>query len=328
MGKADRGAVISVIIPVYNVEPYLSDCIDSILTQTYSELEVIIVDDGSTDNCPALCDEYAKKDARVRVIHKENGGLSDARNAGLAVCSGEYLTFVDGDDLLLPDAVEVLYELALEYDASLVIGGHVRFEGEPQRDTGSDCGEVIVMNSTEAMKDTLENGCASWARLYRAEVHKDLLFPKGEINEDEAIVLRLLEAVESVVKTERKVYLYRCRQSSITTSAFSIQKLAWYRHCKANLEWIRTHHPELTSYAAARYRSSITWSLTEIALSDGEYEEEVEELLYELHKERKVLYNAPFYTLKEKLLFIMLSFLPFQVYRILVYVMRKIYEKI
>lgn len=315
MGKADRGAVISVIIPVYNVEPYLSDCIDSILTQTYSELEVILVDDGSPDNCGAICDEYAKKDARVRVIHKENGGLSDARNAGLAVCSGEYLTFVDSDDLLLPDAVEVLYELALEYDASLVIGGHVRFEGEPQRDTGSDCGEVIVMNSTEAMKDTLENGCASWARLYRAEVHKDLLFPKGEINEDEAIVLRLLEAVESVVKTERKVYLYRCRHSSITTSAFSIQKLAWYRHCKANLEWIRTHHPELTSYAAARYRSSITWSLTEIALSDGEYEGEVEELLKELRKNKDVFLNTPFKYKTDSYRMQILLHLPFRLYK-------------
>ena len=99
---------ISVIVPVYKVEPYLRRCVDSILAQTYTNLEVILVDDGSPDDCPAICDEYARIDSRVKVIHKENGGLSDARNAGMAMMNGEYLMFVDSDDCLTADAVEVL----------------------------------------------------------------------------------------------------------------------------------------------------------------------------------------------------------------------------
>ncbi len=323
---------ISVIVPIYNVEAYLRKCVDSILAQTYKDLEVILVDDGSPDNCGAICDEYAKHDARVRVIHKVNGGLSDARNAGLDIVTGEYVAFVDSDDWIEPYMYEKLLDNLIHFNADMSVGGvsdDIEEEQGYRSVKVSDYGgSSFAEDNTEAMKRYFCGSWAAWDKLYKLALFDGIRYPVGEINEDEAIVLQLLERCRKVCYTDTVCYHYVRRRSSITTSAFSIQKLAWYRHCKANLEWIRTHHPELTSYAAARYRSSITWSLTEIALSDGEYEEEVEELLYELHKERKVLYNAPFYTLKEKLLFIMLSFLPFQVYRILVYVMRKIYEKI
>mgnify|MGYP002514978694 CR=1 FL=1 len=123
--------LISVIVPVYKVEQYLHQCVDSILNQTYRNLEVILVDDGSPDGCPAICNVYAEKDERVRVIHKVNGGLSDARNAGMAVMNGEYLSFVDSDDLLPVDAVETLLKIAVEEDADLVLGGYNRFEDMP-----------------------------------------------------------------------------------------------------------------------------------------------------------------------------------------------------
>lgn len=327
MGESDRKPVISVIVPVYKVEPYLHDCVDSILAQTYTELEIILVDDGSPDNCPAICDEYAKKDSRIKVIHKDNGGLSDARNAGLAVCSGEYLMFVDSDDLLFPNAVQVLYDFAFEYGAQLVIGGHVRFENESKVVAESISTKAEVMNTTEAMKYMFTNGCASWARLYRSSVHKNVLFPCGEINEDEAIVLSVLENCKRTVITEQVVYLYRLRSESITTSDFSIQKLDWYRHCKANLEWIRTHHPELTDCAAARYRSSILWSLTEMAMAEEDYGEKVENILSELRNERKILYSATFNTTKEKFLFIILCHVPFRFYRFFGCIVRRVYEK-
>ena len=115
--------MISVIVPVYKVEPYLHKCLDSILSQTYQNLEIILVDDGSPDRCGAICDEYAQKDPRVKVIHKENGGIATARNAGMRIAAGDYWMFVDSDDWLEADAISNLYQLLAEYNADLAIGG-------------------------------------------------------------------------------------------------------------------------------------------------------------------------------------------------------------
>ena len=217
--------LISVIVPVYKVETYLHQCVDSILNQTYRNLEVILVDDGSPDGCPAICDEYAAMDNRVKVIHKKNGGLSDARNAGMAISRGEFLNFVDSDDVLPVDALENMLRLVLIEQADIVIGNHVRFEEIPPEAEGLTY-DYQVMNRTEAMIDFFHNGCASWARLYRREIHEGLLFPVGEINEDEAIVLHLLDRCTRIVKSRRVVYFYRCRNESITTSSFSKRSLS------------------------------------------------------------------------------------------------------
>jgi len=318
MGEVDCKPLISVIVPVYKVEPYLHTCIDSILAQTYTNLEIILVDDGSPDNCPAICDEYAQKDARVKVIHKENGGLSDARNAGLDICTGEYLMFVDSDDLLTANAVESLYALAVKNCAQLVIGGYIRFENNPMLPNETNPPEIRIFSNTEAMGEMLRNGCASWARLYQTSVHKAKFFPKGEINEDEAVMLQVLEDCETAVMTNRVIYLYRCRPNSITTTTFSLKKLAWYRHCKANLEWIRAHHPELTALAAARYRGAVLWSLTEIALSNQPYKNEVKLLRSELCREKRLFEKIKFQYRTDYFRMLLLMYLPFGVYRILI----------
>ncbi len=263
--------LVSVIVPVYNVEPYLHRCIDSILTQTYQNLEVILVDDGSPDNCPAICDEYAKKDARVTVIHKMNGGLSDARNIGMTASHGEYLMFVDSDDWLEKNAVECLYQLLISNDAQIAIGGMRRIEDRTEKILYTDFNgtkNVVSMAREKAMKDFFQNGCAAWGRLYRRSVHTGIEFPVGEINEDEAIVLSLLDRCNTVVQTNEIIYNYRCRDESITTSSFTEKKLAWYRHCEQNLNRVKAHYPELEYYAADRLCGSIMWSLTEIALAE------------------------------------------------------------
>lgn len=273
--------LISVIVPVYKVEPYLRKCVDSILDQTYTNLEIILVDDGSPDNCGAICDEYAREDSRVRVIHKPNGGLSDARNAGLEISLGKYISFVDSDDLLPKDAMFTLCSIAEEKKADLVIGGHKRFEEEPCEEL--DWGAAIrCLTKMEAMEDFLRNGCASWARLYRREVHQSLMFPVGEINEDEAIVLRLLDACECIAMTNQVVYHYRCRPESITSTNFNAKKLAWAKHCRDNLAFIREKYPQLEQDALARYRASILWLMREIALQKEGYEEHWNNLRREL----------------------------------------------
>ncbi len=305
--------LISVIVPVYKVEPYLRKCVDSILNQTYRNLEVILVDDGSPDNCGAICDEYAAKDNRIKVIHKKNGGLSDARNAGLAVMNGEYLSFVDSDDLLPDDAVETMLTVAVAENADLVIGGHNRFEETP---VPSSDKEIFVKRwkPAEAMADMLRNGCASWARLYRRELHQSVLFPVGEINEDEAIVLPLLERCGTVAVTNAVVYHYRCRPESITTARFSVKKLDWYSHCKTNLEWIQQHHAELEPLAIDRLGSSIVFLLDEMAKA-GFPEGEISSLLLRDLRNGYRKYQKYYLAgAKSKVKMWLLSWLPYRVY--------------
>lgn len=315
--------LISVIVPVYKVETYLHQCVDSILNQTYRNLEVILVDDGSPDGCPAICDEYAAMDNRVKVIHKKNGGLSDARNAGMAVMNGEYLSFVDSDDLLPTDAIKTLYKIAVEENADMVIGGHNRFEDVPVESSGV---ETVVQRWTpvEAMADMLRNGCASWARLYRRELHQSILFPVGEINEDEAIVLPLLEKCKTIAVTNAVVYHYRCRPESITTSCFSEKKLDWYRHCTANLEWIRTHYSDLVPLAMDRLGSSIVYILDEMAKAGFHAQSISEMLLIDLRKDyheyQKYYLSGP----TAKLRMWLLNYFPYSVYCMLVSLKRRI----
>ena len=310
--------MVSIIVPIYNVQEYLPQCLDSILQQTYINLEIILVDDGSPDNCPAICDNYAKKDSRIRVIHKENGGLSDARNAGLSVMTGEYLMFVDSDDLLPKNAVSALYNLAVEYNSELVIGSHRKFVDITDLDDSIiKSNTVSYLSKKESICHMFQNGCASWGRLYRADVHQSITFPIGEINEDEAIVLKILDKCNSVIITDECVYHYRTRPESITTSSFSLKKLDWYRHCKANLEWIREHYPELEEYAAIRYRSSIMYSLNELALFDPLQETYVNELMTDLKSNRKLFKILPS-SRSEKLRAFLLTSFPFGVYRFIV----------
>lgn len=308
--------LISVIVPVYKVEPYLRKCVDSILAQTYRNLEVILVDDGSPDGCPAICDEYAVKDSRVKVIHKDNGGLSDARNAGMDVASGDYLMFVDSDDWIEENSIEALLSAAQKYDAQITIGGTRRVEDGTfkvlKSDEIGDSSEIVI-TGTQAMKSFFENGCAAWGRLYRRETHDGIKFPVGEINEDEAIVLALLDRCHTVVQISSVIYNYRCRPESITTSTFTEKKLAWYRHCVDNLEWIRIHHPELEPLAAKRLCGSLMWSLREIALSGKDFAIQKDMLLKDI-REHYDYYRSLGLSKTEKARLLALRWLPFGLY--------------
>ncbi len=263
--------LISVIVPIYKVEKFLGECVESILTQTYTNLEIILVDDGSPDNCGSICDEYAQKDSRIKVIHKQNGGLSDARNAGLIVFKGEYLVFVDSDDFMPKDSIEYMYNLAIKNDADLVIGGSEKFDentGKIIWSTYNGAENVQVFDKAEAMKDFFINGCASWARLYKRKVHNNVFFPVGEINEDEAIVLTILENCEKIVKSNYVVYNYRYRENSITSVDFNKNKLAWYEHCENNLKYIELNYPALTDVAKSRCFVSVLYFLEVLSQCD------------------------------------------------------------
>lgn len=317
-------SLISVIVPIYKVEKYLRKCIELILSQTYTNLEIILVDDGSPDKCGEICDEYEKKDSRIKVIHKKNGGLSDARNAGLDIMAGNYVAFVDSDDWIEPQMYEHLLAKLHYFHADISIGG-VSCDLD---DNGIINTEKIVSydsapfseGNVETMHRFFTTSWAAWDKLYKADLFRDIRYPVGEINEDEAIVLQLLSKCTRVCYTNEVFYHYMRRPSSgsITAANFSVKKLAWQAHCRDNLEFVQAHYPSLVSDAAARYRGSLLWSLTEIALSDEDYTGETQALLSALQSQKKLFCAAPFSYRQDRLRMWLLLHVPFSVYRAII----------
>ena len=218
---------ISVVLPIYNVEKYLEKCMESIFNQTYKNLEILLVDDGSLDGCPALCDAYAKKDKRVRVVHKKNGGISDARNAGVAESSGQYIAFVDPDDYVESDYIEYLYSLIKKYNCKMSLCQHtVKFEGGREICygkngddllTSKDCIERMLYN------DVIDTSC--WAKLFSADLAKKFLYPKGKLFEDIGTVYKFFIESEQIACGWQSKYFYMMRPKSIVHCNFNPHKL-------------------------------------------------------------------------------------------------------
>lgn len=201
--------LVSVIVPIYRVETYLALCVGSILTQTYTNLDIILVDDGSPDQCPAMCDAYAQQDSRVRVVHKENGGLSDARNVGIANALGEYVTFVDGDDILASEAIETMVNLAVAERADIV---KICLERKyPEQPLVSTAGEYEIINGIEALsriytgKPQIISACG---KLFRTTLFREIQFPVGRFYEDEYTIPKLYHLAKRVLLSESVLYFY------------------------------------------------------------------------------------------------------------------------
>lgn len=209
---------ISVIIPVYNAEKYLDRCMDSVLKQTYTNLEIFLVDDGATDNSGKMCDEYAKKDNRIKVIHKKNGGLSDARNAALAEVTGEYIGFVDSDDYIADDMFETLYNLVKKYNAEISVAAYYEIRKGKIIDV-QDSGQLNLYSREEAIIELLRDTkiqSYAWNKLYKRELFENIKYPKGKHFEDIATTILLFEKANKVVRLEKPVYYYVRRDDSIT----------------------------------------------------------------------------------------------------------------
>lgn len=255
---------VSVIVPIYKVEPYLRRAVDSIINQSYSNLEIILVDDGSPDGCGKICDEYGVKDPRVKVVHKENGGLSDARNAGLDAAGGEYIAFVDSDDYIAGDYVETLLDVleknqgdvamcsyavtsSPEYDGSIFEAKH---DADKERKTGQEksgsrkkCsgneesyrdGAVEVCNREELLKNLYDANhqdatyfIVAWNKLYKASLWEGIRFPKGKIHEDEATTYRIYHRAKKGVYLHKPLYGYFSAPESITRAQFNLKRLDW-----------------------------------------------------------------------------------------------------
>jgi glycosyltransferase involved in cell wall biosynthesis len=219
--------LVTVIVPVYKVEPYLRRCLDSIVNQTYKNLEIILIDDGSPDNCGVICDEYAEIDKRIKVIHKKNGGLSSARNVGLDVFKGEYVSFVDSDDVVSLDMIEYLYDLLSDNNAEISVCLH-----EIVRDNHRWISFKNVNNQTvtpkECIKKLLYNDgvdTSAWAKLYKASLFNNVRYPQGKLFEDIATTYKLFFNANRIALGNEAKYSYILRNSSIVGSSFNEKKL-------------------------------------------------------------------------------------------------------
>ena len=213
---------ISVVVPIYKVEKYLKKCVDSLISQTYQDLEIILVDDGSPDACPAICAEYAKKDSRIKVIHKENGGLSSARNMGLDVASGEYVTFIDSDDFLASNACEYLLGLIKKYDADFAMCSVARCK-EGEESINNKASEKITLVEgddvlSQLQSTTIDLLCIACAKLYKRELFDDIRYPLGRVHEDEFVLHKCLYKTKRFVHSSLPLYNYLIRGDSIMSS--------------------------------------------------------------------------------------------------------------
>lgn len=220
--------LISVIVPIYKVEDYLDRCVESILAQTYKNLEVWLVDDGSPDRCGEMCDEWAKKDECIKVIHKPNGGVSDARNAALDVLTGEYIACVDGDDTVAPDYIETMYRLVEKYGCELAMSNFVLdYEGK-ERKYSKEPYKEIVYTPQEAVEDLFYQkhfDSYPWCKLFHKSLFEDFRYPKGMIYEDTYTTYQLMFRSKKIVYCNKQVLNYLVRADSYEGLPFNDLKM-------------------------------------------------------------------------------------------------------
>ncbi|MDA3057749.1 glycosyltransferase [Campylobacter sp. VBCF_05 NA6] len=217
--RLDKNQLISIIVPVYNVKKYLKECLNSIVSQTYTNLEIILVDDGSTDGSGEICDEFAKQEARIKVLHQKNAGQAVARNAGLDIMQGEYLSFVDSDDMIDETYIETLYNLIKKYNTKISMASYTKFKSQSEIANlkNFECVERII-----TPKDIFKGSCkkekfyltAIWRILYHKSIFKNLRFPSGKIHEDIAVWFDIFKNEKNIAISNKYIYFYRVNLNS------------------------------------------------------------------------------------------------------------------
>lgn len=236
--------LVSVIIPIYNVERYLASCLESLIVQSYTNLELILVDDGSTDQSSNIIEEYLKKDDRFIFVRKLNGGLSDARNAGIEIAKGKYLIFVDSDDYVHFRFVELLYKAVKRTGADIAVCEGIEVDEEHPGDTLRDIDtgfKTEILNSLEAMKfwytKDFRNATVAWNKIYKSSLFKKERFDKGRLHEDEFIMHRLFLKAQQIVYIWEGLYFYYQRNDSITgVKNYSLKRLDIIDACEQRLK--------------------------------------------------------------------------------------------
>ena len=245
---------VSVIIPIYNVEKYLRACVDSVLEQTYQDLQIILVDDGSTDACGGICDGYTGKDPRIQVIHKENGGLSDARNAGLSVAEGEYVLYLDSDDYLEPTAIASLMEMRGKTDADIVLGNFYYTFPDHEYPAPAWQQTDMLLDNMQAMEALIDGRIETfaWGKLIRREIACRHLFPKGKVFEDHFWTHYVFADARTVSLVAAPLVHYRQRDNSISFT-FDRKRLDMLDGWVNRKEFLQQQYPHLLELCCRRY---------------------------------------------------------------------------
>lgn len=258
-----ESSLISVIVPVYNVQQYLPQCVESILAQTYQRLEIILVDDGSTDGSGRLCDALAQRDERVRVIHKPNGGLSDARNAGTEACNGEFIFYLDSDDYLEQDAIMALVRIQSESHAEVVIGNYFYTYSDREDIAQPETGTIQKNNRKEAISLLMQGKLQTfaWGKLIRADIAKRHPFPVGKLFEDHFWTHLVFQDCETVVYSSKPMVHYRQRGNSISYT-FNLKRLDIIEGWRERIVFLQQEYPDMVDaylHRCAEDTVSLAW---------------------------------------------------------------------
>lgn len=247
---------VSVIIPVFKVEKTLKRCVDSVLRQTYENLEIILVDDGSPDDCPEICDSYLAKDSRIKVVHKQNGGLSDARNAGIKIATGEYINFVDSDDFIHHQAIETLVNVTLKTEADLVSSNPAKISNGLQITKRElDVPTVKILDRERALEEMLYAGeidCYAWGKLYKKELFDWVRFPVGKLFEDTGTTYKIIDLCQKIAAIDQQIYYYIDNTDGITKSSFSEKKMDLVYFVEEIRDFVNKKYPNLAKAANAK----------------------------------------------------------------------------
>lgn len=252
----EKQILVSIIVPVYNAEEYLDQCMKTLLNQTYENIEIILVDDGSTDLSGKKCDEYAFIDRRIKVYHQRNGGQAAARNFAFSMASGDYILYVDSDDYISLNQVEKLLSISIEYDADIVQCYYTKFGNKIKRTKVKETGKVIEYTASKALEEFCYQGKISpspWGKLIRRDVMVDVCFPTGIGYEDMAVMYVILGKTKKIVLLPEILYFYRQHHASTMHIAFSDKKIDRIRIAEELKNYIDTYFPENSKAVKTRY---------------------------------------------------------------------------
>ncbi len=308
--------LISVILPIYNVEQFLPRCIESVCRQTYDNIEIILVDDGSKDNCYNICEEYAAKDNRIKVLHKVNGGLSDARNKGTQIARGQYITFIDSDDYVTDTYVEYLYSLIEKYQTRMSLCTHtVVFESGSNIVYGNGLDEEL---SSETCLERMLYGdvinTSAWAKLYETEMVKKFPYPVGKLFEDIATTYKFFIECGSIACGYESQYFYMLRSTSIVYQKFNTKKLELLEMTDAMASDVIKKFPQLETAVKRRQLYARFSTLNQFQNTKG-YKDEKKQLISYIRKNKGCVMGNPKAPKRDKLAVMALSF-GYPVYRL------------
>lgn len=267
---------ISIIVPVYNIEAYIADCIESIILQTYKELEIILVDDGSTDKCYEICRTYEEKDNRIKVFKKKNGGLSSARNYGMKCAKGAFYMFVDGDDKIEPKLCEILLKLMHDYQADITICDLYQDRIEKKAE------KIAIFKPEKAIEEMLKEksfNTSACGKLYKKEVFQNVMYPEGKLYEDLGTTYLLFHHAKKIVYFNHHLYYYRVRSNSIMNVSFHHKKMDLIGISIQQLRFLQTYYPKLVPLGRNRMTRYCISFLKELT-NEENYEDCVKILKY------------------------------------------------